>query len=172
MEQFDLYDKERQQTAFTMVRGEPVPANLYRTVIHIALFNSEGKMLIQQRQKDKKGWPGLWDFTVGGHVTSGESSALGAQRELEEELGVRIDFSSLRPSFTINFKDGFDDYYIVRKELIPEQLRLQTEEVQSVRWADKQEILEMIDSGEFIPYKTSLILMLFEMQHSMGAHRQ
>ena len=159
MEKFDLYDKDRQLTPFTMERGKPVPDDLYRTVVHIALFNSEGKMLIQKRQKNKSSWADLWDFTVGG-----------AQRELEEELGLKVDFSGLRPSFTVNFQTGFDDFYIISRDVDIAELTLQEEEVQSVRWADMAEILSMTDSGEFIRYKKSLICMLFEMKDSTGVH--
>ena len=35
-----------------------------------------------------------------------------------------------------------------------------------------EKILEMIDKGVFIPYKKSLIKMLFEMKGSIGAHRK
>lgn len=170
MEKFDLYDKDRQLTPFTMERGKPVPDDLYRTVVHIALFNSEGKMLIQKRQKNKSSWADLWDFTVGGHVTAGETSRHGAQRELEEELGLKVDFSGLRPSFTVNFQTGFDDFYIISRDVDIAELTLQEEEVQSVRWADMAQILSMTDSGEFIRYKKSLICMLFEMKDSTGVH--
>lgn len=171
MEIFDLYDKDRQKTIHTVKRGAYVPAGYYRMVVHIALFRSDGKMLIQQRQKDKKGWSDLWDFTVGGHVVSGETSSCGAERELFEELGIAIDFSDLRPSFTLNFATGFDDYYIVEKNIDLSELTLQPEEVQAVKWADRDEIISMIDSGKFISYKKSLIDMIFEMRNSMGAHQ-
>ncbi len=171
MEIFDLYDKNRQKTMHTMERGTSVPTGFYRMVVHIAIINSDGKMLIQQRQEDKKGWSGLWDFTVGGHVTSGETSCLGAQRELAEELGIEIDMSLVRPSFTINFDGGFDDYYILEKEIEISDIVLQKEEVQAVKWADREEILKMRENGEFIPYKKSLVDMLFEMKCSSGAHQ-
>ena len=51
-------------------------------------------------------------------------------------------------------------------------INLQTEEVQAARWASLEKILEMIDKGVFIPYKKSLIKMLFEMKGSIGAHRK
>ncbi len=47
-------------------------------------------MLIQQRAADKDTWPGYYDASVGGHLSAGESYQ-DAYREVEEELGVRID---------------------------------------------------------------------------------
>ena len=92
MECFDLYNEHRQQTGETMVRGTQTPAGRYRLVVHICIFNSNGELLIQQRQPFKKGWSNLWDVTVGGAVTAGETSQQGAHRELLEELGPRLYF--------------------------------------------------------------------------------
>lgn len=172
LEVFDLYDKDRQKTDKTMLRGSSLPDGLYRMVVHAALFGTDGRMLIQQRQNNKEGWPGMWDMTVGGHVISGETSSVCVSRELEEELGIKIDFSDIRPCFTVNFEAGFDDYYVVVKDVDISEINLQFEEVQAAKWADSEEILDMIDKGIFIPYKESLIKILFEMKDSFGAHRK
>ena len=86
-----------------MVRGEPIKPGDYHRVVHICLFNSEGKMLIQQRQPFKEGWPDRWDVTTGGSALAGESPEQAAERELFEELGIRHDFSEIRPLMTMNF---------------------------------------------------------------------
>lgn len=57
MELFDLYDDERNFTGETIERGKPLPENRYHLVIHICIFGSDGKMLIQQRQPFKKDFP-------------------------------------------------------------------------------------------------------------------
>lgn len=111
MELFDLYTSDRQKTDRTMVRGEPTPEGCYRLVVHVCIFDSEGRMLIQQRQPFKKGWSNLWDVSVGGSAISGDSSQSAAERETLEELGLRIDPSAVRPSLTIHWEHGFDDYY-------------------------------------------------------------
>ena len=71
-----------------MIRGEKQPKNTYRIIVHICIFNSKGKMLIQQRQPFKKGFSNMWDITVGGSAIAGDDSRMAAQRELLEELGV------------------------------------------------------------------------------------
>ena len=48
MELWDLYDSGRNKLNKTMIRGEKQPKNTYRIIVHICIFNSEGKMLIQQ----------------------------------------------------------------------------------------------------------------------------
>ncbi|MBQ8135566.1 MAG: NUDIX domain-containing protein [Clostridia bacterium] len=170
MEKWDLYDKNRIKSDITIARGDSFPNDLYRIIIHVAIINSEGKMLIQQRQPFKHGWPDMWDISVGGHVISGETSDQGAQRELKEELGINVNFTDIRPSFTVNFDTGFDDYYILRKDIGLSELTLQESEVQAVKFADKDEILSMIDSGIFIPYHKSIISLLFDMAGNFGRH--
>ena len=88
MEVIDLYDRNRQLLNETAVRGEKLPKGRYRLVVHICLFNEKDEMLIQQRQTTQKHFPNMWDLTVGGQVSAGETSWQGIQRELSEELGI------------------------------------------------------------------------------------
>ena len=170
MELFDLYTADRQKTGRTMVRGEPVPEGFYRLVIHVCIFNQEGQMLIQQRQPFKRGWSNLWDITVGGCAQAGDSSQTAAERETREELGLDLDMKDARPTLTIQFESGFDDIYVLTRNVDLSTLRLQPEEVQAVRWASKEEILQMIDDGRFIPYEKSLIELLFFRRDHRSSH--
>lgn len=170
MEVWDLYDKDRIKTGETMVRGSKFKENTYHLVVHVCIFNLEGKMLIQQRQPFKDGWPNMWDITVGGSAVSGDTSQLAAEREVYEEIGYKLSLDGIRPSLTINFDKGFDDIYLIQKDVDISKLRLQYEEVQSVKWASKEEILSMIDEEIFIPYHKSLIDLLFFMRTSKNSH--
>ena len=170
MEIWDLYDKDRIKTGETMVRGSQFKENTYHLVVHVCIFNLEGKMLIQQRQPFKDGWPNMWDITVGGSAVSGDTSQLAAEREVYEEIGYKLSLDGIRPSLTINFDKGFDDIYLIQKDIDISKLKLQYEEVQSVKWASKEEILSMIDEEIFIPYHKSLINLLFFMRTSKNSH--
>ena len=170
MEIWDLYDKDRIKTGETMVRGSQFKENTYHLVVHVCIFNLEGKMLIQQRQPFKDGWPNMWDITVGGSAVSGDTSQLAAEREVYEEIGYKLSLDGIRPSLTINFDKGFDDIYLIQKDIDISKLKLQYEEVQSVKWASKEEISSMIDEEIFIPYHKSLIDLLFFMRTSKNSH--
>ena len=170
MELFDLYTAEREKTDRKMVRGEPTPEGFYRLVVHVCIFDAQGRMLIQQRQPFKRGWSNLWDITVGGSAIAGDSSRSAAERETREELGLFLDLSAVRPSLTIHWENGFDDYYLLTRDVDIRSLHLQAEEVQAVCWASKEKILRMIDSGEFIPYEKSLIELLFFRKDHRSSH--
>ena len=53
---------------------------------------------------------------------------------------------------------------------VVKSLRLQPEEVQAVRWATEDEILQMIDDGRFIPYEKSQISLLFFRRNHRSSH--
>jgi isopentenyldiphosphate isomerase len=163
MEYWDIYDIDRNKTNKTMRRGEEFSEGAYHLVVHVCLFNTDGKMLIQQRQNSKVDWPNRWDITVGGSALSGENSRMAAERELKEELGIHINFDNIRPSFTINFTNGFDDIYVIEQNLLIEAITIQKEEVQNAKWAAMDEIISMIDRNEFVPLPKGLIHYLIDL---------
>lgn len=171
MELWDVYDINRQPLGHTHRRGVPLPKGEYHQVVHICLFNHAGEMLIQQRQPFKEGWPNLWDVTAAGSVLAGETVQQGAARELLEEIGIKADFTGQLPRLTLPFSQGFDDWFVLEKEVDPATLRLQPEEVQAARWAGEEEIFQMLQDGRFIPYEPSLLQLLFAMRTHVGAHR-
>lgn len=168
MEIWDLYTKDRIKTGKTMIRGEEQPAGYYRMVVHVYFFNSKGEMLIQQRQPFKYGWSNMWDLSVGGSAIAGDSSQSAAEREVQEELGYSISLENRRPSFTANFPNGFDDIYLIEEEIDLNQLKLQYEEVQAVKWASLQQIIDLIHKGTFVPYHHSLIELLFYLRNRVS----
>lgn len=172
MELWDVYDIARNKKKKTMLRGREFAEGDYHMVIHICIFNSDGKMLIQQRQSFKEGYPNLWDITVGGSAICGESSQTAAERELFEELGIRENLQGIRPKLTINFDRGFDDVYLLERDISLDSLVLQYAEVQNAKWASKEEILKMIENGTFIPYYPSLITLFFDTRNQYGCHQK
>ena len=161
-ELWDVYSFDRSLTGRTMYRGDPVPEGGFHLVVHICVFSPDGRMLIQRRQTTKRGWPGLWDLSSGGCALFGEDGQAAAERELFEELGIRASFAGVRPMLSIDFEGGFDDVFFTEHGADISDLRLQAEEVLDVRWADAHEVLELLDSGLFVPYHRSFIQLLYD----------
>ena len=80
MELVDLYDENRIPLGRTAERHAPKGIGEHRIVVHVCVFDSRGRLLIQKRTLEKRIWPGLWDVTVGGGVDAGETSRQGAER--------------------------------------------------------------------------------------------
>lgn len=168
MELVDLYDENRAPLGRTAERYAQKAPGEYRAVVHVCVFDRAGRLLIQQRTAEKRLWPGQWDVSVGGGVDAGETSRQAAEREFWEELGVKLDLAGLRPSLTVNFEEGFDDFFLVEREISLETLTLQAEEVAQVRYVTLEEACAMVDDGRFIPYPKSFLAFLFHMRHSFG----
>lgn len=62
-------------------------------VVAVALLDKGGRILLQRRREGGV-HGGLWEFP-GGKVEPGESPESAALREIEEELGVKLDPSAL-----------------------------------------------------------------------------
>ena len=71
-------------------RREVHARGLWHRAIHVLVFDSVGRVFLQKRSQRKDLSPGLWDSSCSGHVDSGEDYEQAAQRELGEELGLRL----------------------------------------------------------------------------------
>lgn len=171
MELIDLYDVDRVVKVQNFPRHEEFPDGLYNCVVHICIFNSDGKMLIQQRSKTKKNFPEVWDLTLGGGVQSGETPRDACRRELLEELGILHDFSKERPLFTFNFRKGFDDYFAIEQDVDLKDVKFNDGEVQAVKWASEEEIFELIENGRFINYYPSIVKLIFDTRKTRNAYK-
>ncbi len=58
--------------------------------------SGEDYMLVQRRAPDKDTYPDYFDLSVGGHLSAGETLEQ-AVREIDEELGLHVEFSDLIP---------------------------------------------------------------------------
>ena len=172
MERVDLYDENRIPLGKTADRhAHPTESSVdeLRIVVHVCIFNSRGELLLQQRSMKKDAFPGKWDVSAAGGVMAGETLRQGAEREAREELGYALDLTGVRPSVTVNYDGGFDDFFlVVRDDLEMDRLTLQEEEVSAVRWAAEEEVLSLLEQGEFLPYPASFLRFLFEMRDTFG----
>lgn len=63
---------------------------LIHRAIGIVIFNKAGQILLQKRSKLKDLNPGLYTLSASGHVSKGDTYKQAAQRELQEELGIKL----------------------------------------------------------------------------------
>ena len=168
MELVDLYDENRIPLGKTAGRYGKRSSGELRAIVHVCIFDTQGRMLIQQRALEKRICPGKWDVSAAGGVNAGETVRQSAEREVQEELGYHLDLTGIRPSITVNFHGGFDDFFVVQQDVDLSALKLQREEVQAVRWATQEEVLGMIRDRTFISYPESFLEFLFDMRNQFG----
>jgi isopentenyldiphosphate isomerase len=61
---------------------------LLHPVVHLHVFDRQGRLYLQRRPAWKDIQPGRWDTAVGGHVDWGETVEEALRREAREELGI------------------------------------------------------------------------------------
>ena len=163
-----MYDEDRRPTGETVERFGGFPDGGLHMVVHVCVFDRRGRMLIQRRQETKAAWPGRWDLSAGGCALAGGDQPSSRQPRNARGTGLRPRPRRRASALTVNFSRGFDDLYLIERDVDVQNLRLQAEEVMDVRWAAREEVLQMIDAGAFIPYRKSLIELLFDMRGQMG----
>ena len=152
MEIWDIYNKYRQKTTRTHMRGDLIPKGDYHLVVHVWIINDKGEFLIQKRQPWKVGWPNMWDCAVSGCSITGENTQETAIRETKEELGIDLDINKTDIFSTIKFASGFDDIWLIRQNVNINDIKLQYAEVADAKWVFVSEIKQLILNGEFIEY--------------------
>jgi len=145
----DLYNDARQIIKQTE-KTQPVPKGLNKLSVHVWVMNKRGQFLLQQRVATAKKFPNMWGQTGGGAQT-GESSWDTCVRESTEEIGFTPTLENSVWVGTFKRPNNFIDVWLVYADIEIKDLKLQSSEVQDVKWASKAEIQQMLKNGTFIP---------------------
>jgi len=129
-------------------RGEIHAECLMHRAVHILVFNSAGELLLQNRSLSKDEQPGKWDSSAAGHVDSGESYDDCARREIEEELGIRVE-QPLEPLFKLQASalTGYEHCMVYRCEH-DGPLVLHPEEIDDGQWLSPAVIDQRVASED------------------------
>ena len=149
MELWDLYDKNRNLTGKTHIRGEKIEKGFHHLVVEIWTINTKGKILLTQRHPNKNHGL-LWECTRGA-VTAGENSIEGAIRELYEEIGLKVEKSNLKLINTSTINNYFMDTYVNLYDFELENIALQKIEVVDAKIVTIEEFEEMNSKGLIVP---------------------
>lgn len=88
----------------TISREEAEQDNHLTQNVLVFIFTPKGEVWIQKRPQNKKHFPGLWDISACGGMTSGESAEIAAEREQSEEMGFACELSQVE-TFLNEFTD-------------------------------------------------------------------
>lgn len=153
MEIVDILDERGNYTGETATRDEAHAKGLYHKGVVLFILSSDNrKVLLQKRSLQKKNWPGLYDASVGGHVDAGEFGYQALIREAKEEIGLDLKphdflFIGATSSHSSDNAKHFNEYYVINKDVEPEKLKYQAEEVETAEWFDREKLREMIENN-------------------------
>jgi len=89
-ELIDILTSEGKPTGKTALKSEAHKNGWFHATVHIWLYTTDEKILLQKRALSKKVFPGLWDISVAGHIGAGEAILTSAKREVFEEIGLHL----------------------------------------------------------------------------------
>lgn len=179
-EMFDVYDEQENWTGIAE-RSEVHAKGLWHQTVHCWLVrkavsaSGEGaeaglgvrtgsnagvsaKILFKQRSANKDTNPGCFDITAAGHIEAGETPRA-VVRELDEELGVKVDFEQLREYGIIReqgtgvfggirYVDAeMSHVYGLVTSMQLSDFRLQEEEVAGLYEADAEALISLMEGN-------------------------
>ena len=155
MEYFDLYDIAGQKIGRQVPRGTKLADGEYHIVVNVQIRNSEGKYLIQQRNKLTDSIPFMWATTAGA-VVAGDTSKDTAIKETYEEIGVALLEENLkflkRYIVEDNYGNFIMDIYLIEQDALLKDLIIDKLEVKNCKYVSMKEIKELIKDNEFWDY--------------------
>ena len=124
----------------------------YHNAVWISILNDRGEILVQKRAKCKREEGGKWsDTAVAGHVDAGETFLQTCVRETKEELGIRARQKDFEFVTSYLNKAGFEfgQIFILRKNILLSQIRLQQDEVEEVKYLAYKDFKKLLYSDDF-----------------------
>ena len=118
-------------------------------VVHAFIINSEGKLWIPRRSTAKKLYPNGLDYSIAGHVESGETYEEGLLKESQEEVNLDLNEVPFREIARFNPYTNevhcFQRVYEITSDKAPEYNK---EDFSGYEWLSPIEIIERFENGE------------------------
>lgn len=146
MEYNDIYDKNRKPTGRIHLRGTSWKRGEYGLVVCVWVYDGKGNLLMTRRAPQKS-FPGTWENS-GGCALAGESSLDAIVRELREETGIAAPAEAFELLDTAMDRCMHYDHYCLRWDGPLEDVVLQPEETDMVKWVSFGQVHEMIEDKQ------------------------
>lgn len=146
---FPIVDEEGNVTGCA-TRGEcHSGSKLLHPVVHLHVFDREGRLYLQKRPEWKDIQPGKWDTAVGGHVDYGEDVMTALTREAREELGIDNFEPELLDRYV--FESDREKEYVNSFKTVIDRMPRPSDELDGGRFWTLGEIRESLGKGVMTP---------------------
>jgi isopentenyl-diphosphate delta-isomerase type 1 len=128
--------------------------------VHLFLFDARGRLLVQQRSKNRAQFPSTLDCSVSEHVKPGECYLHAAYRGLQEELGAGPLTLRRLVQFRMNYGPGdnmISELY--EGSIAPAAVSFDAGEIEQISYFDLDRLLLLLESREiaFSPWFAQLL---------------
>jgi isopentenyldiphosphate isomerase len=146
-----------------ITRREMRARRLLHRAVSIAVFSTDGQLLVHRRADTKDVWPGQWDMAAGGVVAAGEDDGTAAVRELSEELGITVDLDRMESLGTARFDDDAVSllgrgYWCVHDG----PFEFTDGEISEIQWVTRSALTQLMAQQRFVPDNLTLLLPRLE----------
>jgi len=140
-ELINICDEDNNFLEIRKMKSEAHQDGLWHRAAHIWIYNSDGKILLQLRAKNKELYPCVWDCAAAGHVSLGEEPIISGIREAKEEIGLSIKkedlefFKVFKREVIFRQMNNKEFYYVYFYKYDGDiiNLKLQKEEVEKIQ---------------------------------------
>lgn len=155
-ELIDIYDENRNPIG-TAMKHLAHQEGLWHAVIHCWIVknncDNQHKIWFQLRAKKKELSSDLFCISSSGHLLAGETPQDGI-REIEEEIGLKVDYSELKKLFTnkVSFKrpnifnQEFEEVFLLNTHKNLDDLEMQPDEVAGVFEANIKDVISLLEA--------------------------
>ncbi len=167
-ELLDILDANGHYTGKTAMKSVAHKNGWFHPTVHIWFYTTDGKVLLQQRGKNKDTHPLLWDVSVAGHIGAGETPELGAVREIKEEIGLTVSPADLEKIGVFKYVQKHNDNlidceyhhtFLAELKVPLKSLKKQESEVDALALVSLRKFAEetwgMANLQNYVPYEPS-----------------
>ncbi|KAJ6251601.1 protein n-terminal and lysine n-methyltransferase efm7 [Anaeramoeba flamelloides] len=158
-EHLDVVNQEGIKQGQIVPRSVAHLKGIWHSVLHIWIYDyTKNQVLLQKRSVKKKVYPGLYDLSCGGHISSGDDILVSCKRELYEELGLLIKKSQLIPIFQMpmitKYENGLIDreikiVYLLNWEQIKNKtIKFIDGEVEEMKWFKLEDLKQKFKESD------------------------
>lgn len=136
-------------------KAEVHKKGLWHRSVHVWVVNSKNEILLQKRADDIESHPGEYDISAAGHLTAGDTFIKGALREVEEELGIKLEEKDLIKIGELHnestqhegkyINKEYNDIYVVKKDVPISDFIIQESEVSLVKYISLDEFKKWVN---------------------------
>lgn len=132
-------------------------SKLLHPVVHMHVINRNKAILLQKRPISKQIQPGKWDTAVGGHISAGETLEEALKKEAFEELSLHNFSAKMLRIYKWETEIEAELVYLFTT-FDYKNFKVQTDEVEEVRFWTKSQIENQLGKGVFTPgFETEFI---------------